>query len=209
MGSNDAELDNEASRPYQNEAALAAGVISGDQQAVLELVRTNTPWMLAVAKRISKDSAVAEDCVQEAYLKIFQNIGKFEERSSLRTWMHRIVVNQALMKLRSQKRTQTDSIDELLPKFDAKGCRVEALWQGMATPEEICENNSRREKVQKKISELPEDYRLVLQLRDIEEFSTRNVAELLGISEQNTKVRLHRARSALKKALEPLLKGEL
>lgn len=191
------------------EATLVAALKAGDEQAAEALVRTEAGRMIAVAKRMLGDHALAEDCVQDAFIKLFRNIQGFEQRSSLRSWVHRIVVNEALMKLRSKRTRGEAPIDELLPEFDENACRIEGPWQYLATPEEIFARQDRRSLVLAKIDELPESYRVVLLLRDIEELSTREVADGLGLSEANVKVRLHRARSALKKLLEPLLKGEV
>ena len=198
-----------ADTPATIETELVAALEAGDKTAAEVLVRTHGPWMLAVARRVVGDSALAEDCVQEAFFNAFHKIRDFEERSSLKSWLHRIVVNQALMKLRARRNRNEAPIDELLPAFDANACRVEGSWQYLATPEEIFEREDRRALIHAKINELPESYRQILQLRDIEELTTRQVAEGLGLSETNVKVRLHRARSALKKLLEPVLKGEL
>ena len=192
-----------------SEASLIEGLRAGEERAAEQLVRTHGGWMLAVSRRIAGDSALAEDCVQEAFLKALRSIESFGGRSSLKTWLHRIVVNQTLMKLRSRKSKAESPLDELLPAFDENACRIEGAWETLATPEEICERQDMRALVQAKINALPESYRLVLQLRDIEEMTTQEVAEALGLSEANVKVRLHRARSALKKLLEPLLKGDL
>ena len=191
------------------EASLIVALKAGDKGAAETLVRTHAPWMVAVAKRVLADHAFAEDCVQEAFINVFRKIDDFEERSSLKTWLHRIVVNQALMRLRSRHNRPEAQIDELLPTFDENAWRIEGPWQFLASPDEVFERKDRRAFIHSKISELPESYRVILQLRDIEELTTREVAEGLGLSEANVKVRLHRARSALKKLLEPLLKGEL
>ncbi len=195
--------------PALSEDALIEALKAGEARAAELLVRQHGGWMLAVARRIAGDAALAEDCVQEAFLAALKRIDRFERRSSLKTWLHRIVVNQTLMKLRSRKAKAEAPIDALLPAFDESACRIEGPWESLATPEEIYEREDRRALVQAKIAALPEGYRLVLQLRDIEELTTREVAEALGLTEANVKVRLHRARSALKKLLEPLLKGEL
>ena len=192
-----------------SEDSLVAALKAGDKQAAEVLVRSEAGRMIAVAKRMLGDHALAEDCVQDAFIKLFRNIDGFEQRSSLRSWVHRIVVNEALMKLRSKRTRGEASIDELMPEFDENACRIEGPWQYLATPEEIFARQDRRALVLTKIQELPESYRVVLLLRDIEELSTREVADGLGLSEANVKVRLHRARSALKKLLEPLLKGEV
>ncbi|NND50380.1 MAG: sigma-70 family RNA polymerase sigma factor [Rhizobiales bacterium] len=192
-----------------SEPSLVAALKAGDESAAETLVRSHAPWMLAVARRITGSSATAEDCVQDALINALRNIGDFEERSSLKSWLHRIVINQALMKLRARRTRNESPIDDLLPTFDETSCRVEGAWQFLATPDQVFESAERRELVHEKIGELPETYRLVLQLRDIEEMTTREVADALGLTETNVKVRLHRARSALKKLLEPLLRGEL
>lgn len=189
--------------------ALVEDLKAGHERAAEQLVRSHGPWMLSVARRITLDRALAEDCVQEALVKALNAIGKFEGRSALKSWLHRIVVNQALMKLRTRTRLSEDSIDGLLPAFDENTCRIEAPWQRIAGPDEIVEQANLREFVHARIDELPESYRIVLQLRDIEELTTQEVADMLDLSESNVKVRLHRARSALKKLIEPLLRGEV
>lgn len=172
-------------------------------------VRTNVGWMLAVTRRILRDDTHAEDCVQNAFSNIFNNLESFRGESSLRTWMHRIVVNQALMWLRKHKRLNETPIDDLLPKFDEDGCRTELRWTNFVTPETLMQRTQTNQTVLTQISKLPDNYRTVLLLRDIEELSISEAAEILKISEANVKVRVHRARSALKKLLEPLLRGEL
>ena len=192
-----------------DEALLIERLRTGCNRAAERLVRDHAGWMLSVARRYVKEDALAEDCVQEAFLSAFSNIDKFEGRSSLKTWLHRITVNAALMKLRSLRRNDSQSIDELLPEFDANDCRIEAPWHHMATPAELLEREDVRALIAAKIGELPNGYRIILLLRDIEERSTTEVAELLGLSESNVKVRLHRARTALKKLLEPILRREV
>lgn len=181
---------------------------AGDNAARERFVRANISWMLALARRLTQDPALAEDCVQEAFFNAFRHIDGFQQRSSLRTWLHRILVNQAMSKLRTRERKREASIDEFMPLFDQNACRIEAPWPSIADPEEILDREDRRQLVQMKIEELPDSFRIIVQLRDIEELSTREVAEGLGLSEANVKVRLHRARSALKKLLEPMLRGE-
>ena len=209
MNARDKDEDKTIASAPASDESLIADLKAGDRDAAETLVRTHASWMLAVARRIAGDRALAEDCVQDALINALNKIGDFEGRSSLKSWLHRIVVNQALMKLRSKRSRNEAPIDPLLPAFDEQACRIEGPWEYLATPEEIFERESRRRLVQDKIAELPEAYRMILQLRDIEGWSTREVAEALALSEANTKVRLHRARSALKKLLEPVLKGDI
>lgn len=167
-------------------------------------------WMLAVAKRIVLDTAIAEDVAQEAFSNVFRNLASFRGDSSLKTWIHRIVVNQALMALRKQRRRNEQPIEELLPQFDGYGCRIDettVLSQLAETPEAMLMSSDRKQQVLSSIERLPENYRIVLMLRDIEELSTSEVAEVTGLTEANVKVRLHRARAALKKLLSPFFEG--
>jgi RNA polymerase sigma-70 factor (ECF subfamily) len=165
--------------------------------------------MLNVARRMLKNDAAAADSVQEAFISAFANIDKFESRSTLKTWLHRIVVNKCLMQLRSKKQKAEDSLDKWMPSFDNNNCRIEEPWTRLLSADEICESRQLSTAVQTAIQDLPEHFRIVLHLRDIEGFSTAEVAENLGITESNVKVRLHRGRSALKLILEPVLRGHI
>ena len=163
--------------------------------------------MLATATRLLGDPALAEDCVQESFISAFNNLDRFEGRSGVGTWLHRITVNACLMKLRSRRRKAEEPIDDLLPTFDENGCRIEPAWKSTRSVEDLVAEQQVRELVMEKIGELPDSYRIVLVLRDIEELDTREVAEILDTTEGAVKVRLHRARAALKKLLEPILRG--
>jgi RNA polymerase sigma-70 factor (ECF subfamily) len=174
-----------------------------------QMVRDNIVWMLRLAERLLGDRGLAEDAVQDAFISAFKGLEKFEGRASLKTWLHRITVNAALTKLRQSKRRAEQSIDPDLPEFDQYDCRIEMPWQHMATLDEVIQNEDLCKTVNACIDTLPDSYRIVLQLRDIEGYDTREVAEQLEISEANVKVRLHRARAALKKRLEPILRGEM
>lgn len=198
----------EGTTTIDGEQETLDGLRNGGAAGAERFVRQHIGWMRALAFRMLGDPGLADDCVQDAFIKAFRNIGDFEGRSSLKTWLHRITVNEALMKLRSVERRREDPIDDLLPEFDQNQCRIEAPWGSIPTPAELLERKSTRTLVVSKIQELPEDYRIVLQLRDIEELTTTEAAELLGISESNVKVRLHRARAAFKRLLEPILRGE-
>jgi len=175
---------------------------------IAHLVRTHSDWMLGAAFRILRDRAHAEDAVQVAFTKIWSKIHAFEGRSALQTWMHRIVVNEALMTLRKIKRRNELSIGDLLPVFDESGCRVELESNSPATPETLLSRRQTHNNVRDAIMALPDNYRLVLCLRDIEGFSTVETSKALELSEANVKVRLHRARAALKTLLESHIKGQ-
>jgi RNA polymerase sigma-70 factor (ECF subfamily) len=151
---------------------------------------------------------LAEDAVQMAFVNVFTNLESFDGRSQLKTWMHRIVVNQALMSLRKEKQMQSMPIHALYPEFDQYGCRMEDNWTTFVNPETLLQKTQMHQNVASQIDQLPEKYRTVLVLRDIEELSTAEVAVALDMSKENVKVTLHRARAALKILLEPLFRGE-
>ncbi len=156
--------------------------------------------MLSVARRFLSEHD-ARDAVQEAFLSAFESIEQFNGGAMLSTWLHRIVVNAALMQLRRRRRKPEQSIDELLPCFDAGGSWAENGRQTVTT-EEILEGRDTRAMVRRCIAKLPQSYRVVLMLRDIEELDTAETAKLLGLSLNIVKVRLHRARQALRTLIE-------
>jgi RNA polymerase sigma-70 factor (ECF subfamily) len=196
-------LDNAARR---GEIALIEHLRSGDGPATERFVREHAGWMLALAQRYVRDASHAEDCVQEAFLQAFRSIGAFEGRSALKSWLYRIVVNTALMKLRARRSAIEQPVEDILPHGDRDCCRMQASWAEMATPHEILERKEVRDLVIAKMMELPDGYRIVLLLRDIEGMSTEETARALAMTEGAVKVRLHRARAAFKMLVEPVLK---
>ena len=195
-------LEPSSSPALVDEAQLLVQVKSGDPAACETLVRRFGGRMLAVAQRLLRNEDDAHDALQDAFLSAFRSIHQFEGQSQLGTWLHRIVVNASLMKLRARKRRRDCSIEEILPTFDEDGHRrhVRAAWQ--AESEAILERQELRAVIRRKIDLLPEDYRSVLLLRDIEELNTEETAGVLGISPGAVKTRLHRARMALRGLLE-------
>jgi RNA polymerase sigma-70 factor (ECF subfamily) len=182
-------------------------VLNGDPQGFEELVRRCGPRMLATARRMLRSEEDAEDAVQEAFLSAFKGMDGFAGEAQLSTWLHRIVVNAALMKLRGKRRRPEASIEDLLPRFDDRGEWLEPQSRWSAPGEEILERRESRELVRRAIDRLPLSYRRVLLLRDIEDLDTEEAAAVLGISPNAVKVRLHRARQALRTLLEAELGG--
>lgn len=183
---------------------MVAALRSGDAAAFEAVVRIYGGRMLVVARQILASEDEAQDALQDAFITAFKGIGRFEGKSKLSTWLHRVVVNAALMRLRTRRRKREQSIEDLLPAF------LEDGHQARPTPEW---NHSALAGIQRKetqaavracIDRLPDDYRAVLLLRDIYELDTAETAARLEITEANVKVRLHRARQALKTLLEPL-----
>lgn len=184
--------------------ALLARLRAGEPQAFTEFVTNLGPRLLSSARRILRNEEDARDATQEAFAKAFSALEGFEGRSSLATWLYRILVNQCLMMLRKKRRHKEVALDALMPEFDIDQCRVEPMWQLSKSVDELIEQKHVRDTIHAAIERLPEKARIVLLLRDIEELSTIEVAEFLEISEGSVKVRLHRARAALKKLLEPI-----
>lgn len=179
----------------------------GVDLAFEEFVRHYGADMFRTAQRLVRDEHDARDCVQDALIQVLRSVEKFEERSSLKTWLHRIVVNAALMKIRARDRRAETSIEELMPAFDDDDCRIEPDGGYSVPIETLLESDQNRALVRGAIDRLPEDYRVVIMLRDIEDNNVNETATLLGVSNAVVKTRLHRARAALKKILEPLLQG--
>jgi RNA polymerase sigma-70 factor (ECF subfamily) len=176
---------------------------AGDAAAFEALVRRETPRLLAVARRLLRNEEDARDAVQDGFVSAIRSLGDFGGRCQVSTWLHRITVNAALMKLRIRRRKPEDSIEELLPSFldDGHHARHPREWRD--TGEALLASREDRAFVRAAIDRLPESYRRVLLLRDIEELDTAEVAQALGVSDNVVKVRLHRARQALRTLLAP------
>src|SRR5688572_20045485 len=184
-----------------DDAALVAALRSRDDQAFEALVRAYGGRLLAVARHLMRDEADAQDVVQTAYLSAFRSIDPFSGASQLSTWLHRIVVNTALMRIRARRRRPEESIEPLLPTFLEDGHHVEQFSEWATPADTLLERKETRAAVRAAIEQLPETYRTVLILRDIEEMSTQAVADALGLTTTTVKVRLHRARVALSAVL--------
>lgn len=190
-----------------NEAEWLSALRSGDNAAFERLVREHAGPMLAVARRFLRCEHDAADAVQDAFLSAMRSIDGFAGNASIGTWLHRIVVNACLMRLRSARSRPATSIESLLPMFDESGHHAQRISSWDA-PSHTLDTAELRGLVRRCIDELPEPYRVVLMLRDIEELDTRDTAERLGISEAAVKVRLHRARQALRTLLDPILRAD-
>jgi RNA polymerase sigma-70 factor (ECF subfamily) len=190
-----------------DEAALLAALRAGDGRAFETLVRLHLDRLLAVTRRILGNEDDARDAVQDAFLSAFRGLDGFGGDSKLATWLHRIAVNAALMKLRRRRRKPEQSIEPLLPTFleDGHPAHPAAPWQTGAA--EVVERKELRQLVRDSIDRLPESYRTVLLLRDIEGLDTDETARLLEVTVGVVKTRLHRARQALRTLLDPHFRG--
>ena len=182
----------------ESDAELVARLQRGDASAFEPIVRAHGGRLLSVARRFLGNDEDAQDAVQDAFIRAYKAIHTFEARAQLSTWLHRIVVNTALMKLRERRRRPTESIDELLPAYTTDGHQAVASrdWS-----DAVLERKETAAIVREAIERLPDQYREVLLLRDLEEKDTAEAAELLGTTSSVVKVRLHRARQALRTLL--------
>jgi RNA polymerase sigma-70 factor (ECF subfamily) len=196
-----------ASAAPPDESALVQALRAGEGPAFEALVRAEAPRLLAVARRFLRDEEDARDAVQEAFLAGFKSIGGFEGGARLSTWLHRIVVNASLMKLRARRRRPEEPIEGLLPAFLEDGHHVARPAEWQAPADLLLEREEVRRLVRECIDRLPESYRTVLLLRDFEEMDTAETALALGLEPATVKTRLHRARQALRGLLEPRLAG--
>ncbi len=189
------------------DAALLERLRAGDEEAFAVFVRANTGRLLAVARRMLRHDADAQDAVQEAFVCAFRSLGSFEGSCRLSTWLHRIAVNACLMRLRRRERKPETPIDDLLPAYEADGHTVEKFRPWDESALERLERDETRGLVRAAIDRLPETYRTALLLRDIEEMDTDETAALLGITPNALKIRVHRARQALRTLLDPHFGG--
>jgi RNA polymerase sigma-70 factor (ECF subfamily) len=186
----------------ERDRALLERLRAGEDEAFRELVEANTGPMLAVARRFLRNEDDARDAVQDAFLSAFRALERFEGDALLSTWLHRITINACLMKLRTRRRRPEGRIDDWLPGFleDGRLAGPRESWQRRA--DAILESQQSRRLVSDAIGRLPDIYRTVLILRDIEGFDTEQTAEALDLTVPAVKTRLHRARQALKGLLD-------
>jgi RNA polymerase sigma-70 factor (ECF subfamily) len=156
--------------------------------------------LLAVARRFLRNDEDARDTVQDALLSAFTRIERFEQRAQLSTWLHRIVVNAALMKLRSRRRKPEELTED--PLGDTTEGAPRLGDSAFAPADALLERRETRALVRRCIDSLPDTYRTVLLLRDIEELDTTETAHVLGVTPIVVRCRLHRARRALRTLLE-------
>jgi len=171
------------------------------------LVRTHTPVLLRVARRFMHSEEDARDALQDAYVSAFRSIDSFAANAQLSTWLHRIVINACLMKLRTQRRHPEEDIEKYLPRFLEDGHQAEPSVAWSESAETALQRTELCGLVRSCIAQLPDTYRIVLLLRDIEELSTDEVAQMLGVTPNAVKIRLHRGRQALRTLLDPHMRN--
>lgn len=184
--------------PFQDDAALLEALRAGDSAALAAVFDAYADRLYRLALGLLQDPVEAEDVVQEAFLTLMTHLDRFEGRSRVGTWLYRVAYNASLDRLRQRQ-------PEPLPEQDSEGPddppMPRALVEWRLTPEEILADAEALAELDQAVAELPEALRAVFILRDIEGLSTAETAEALGISPGAVKVRLHRARLALRERL--------
>jgi len=186
-------------QPVSEEMQLVRRAKRGDVQTFEELVRRYDRNVFRIAQHITQNREDAEDVVQEAFLKAYRNLAKFQEQSKFYTWLVRIAVNEALMKLRRKKPGRTVSLDEEIKTEDDSLPREVADWS--PNPEQMYNQAELRDILTRTIQGLPSGFRTVFVLRDVEGLSTEETAEALELSIPAVKSRLLRARLQLRERL--------
>jgi RNA polymerase sigma-70 factor (ECF subfamily) len=192
-------------QPPDEDAELLARLRAGDEQAFVALVARHHAAMLRLASSFVSSGAVAEEVVQDTWVGVLRGIDGFAGRSSFRTWLLRILVNRA--RSTSVRERRSVAVGDAGPVVDSSRFDASGAW--MSPPQHWIEDSEDRMQAQalaghirKTLGELPERQREVVVLRDVDGLSSREVCEVLEISDANQRVLLHRGRSHLRQALE-------
>jgi RNA polymerase sigma-70 factor, ECF subfamily len=203
--------------PVADDHELVERLRAGDEDAFMDLVRRWSPSMLRVARMYVPSQSVAEEVVQDTWLGVLAGIDRFEERSSLRTWVFRILMNRARTRGQRERRTIPFAAlarDEADGEFaavdperfmgggDGAGAWAAPPVRWWEEPERALGSAEAVELIEREVERLPEMQRLVITMRDLEGLSSEEVRNALDISETNQRVLLHRARSNVRAALE-------
>jgi RNA polymerase sigma-70 factor (ECF subfamily) len=188
----------------RTEAEMIAAILAGETQLYHELIRPYERNVYLMALSYMKNEADAEDVAQEAFVKAFRNLASFRAEARFSTWLISITLNEAKSRLRRKLLVPMDSLDA--PPDDDHNVSPALLRDWREIPSEVLERGEIRQLLQEAIEQLPDIYRRVFLLRDVQEMNINETAEALNISIPSVKVRLHRARMMLQKQLAPQLK---
>jgi RNA polymerase sigma-70 factor (ECF subfamily) len=189
---------------------LVQRLLRGDEAAFRSLVHELQPLLLRLAQTVVRSAAIAEEVVQDTWLAVLQGLTKFAGRSSLKTWIVRILFNRArtraVREVRSLPLSALAADDELCPSIDAfaqdgSWSSAPVAFPEAASPELLLADAEARTLVEEAIAELPEQQRLVIELHDVAELDASEVCQLLNLSDANQRVLLHRARHKVRAAL--------
>ena len=185
--------------PQVDEATLIERVKNGDQEAFEDLVSRYENKVYRLAIKLTRNETLAEEVMQEVFLKIYEKIGTFRGESALSSWIYRIAANACFAKLNLEKRHQHADLDETMPQAEISLQERQDTTQ--ESPDRPLLTGEALSVISRAIERLPEDFRVVLTLRDVEGMSNEDVARILELSVPAVKSRLHRARLLLRKKL--------
>jgi RNA polymerase sigma-70 factor (ECF subfamily) len=195
----------ERGREASVDEALIDRLRAHDAAALETLMERHSARVYRVAFGITRNHSEAEEVVQDVFLTLFRKIDMFEGRAALGTWLYRVAANAALIKRRGKRVELETSLEECLPTFrndgHREGDRAMLVADWSSTPESELLSGEAREILEQALDRMPEHYRALLVLRDVEELANEEVAEILGESVSSVKSRLHRARMALREIL--------
>jgi RNA polymerase sigma-70 factor (ECF subfamily) len=181
-----------------NDKELVGQLLLGDQEAFLEIVNRYSQKVHNLALRITRNSEDTEEVIQDVFVTVYRKISAFKGESAFSSWLYRITANTAFMKLRKRKQTVAVSLEDIKPS-------VKEAWIGERSDQTdinfICSQHQLRDQLELAISKLPEEYRVIFVLRDIDGLSNQEVGEILSLSIPAVKSRLHRSRIMLRKKL--------
>ena len=192
-------IESKVGEPTGDESVLVSAARKGDIGAFEELVRRYDRNVFRIAQHITQNREDAEDVVQDAFLKAYQNLGQFQGQSKFYTWLVRIAVNEALMRLRRRRPERMVSLDEDVKTEEDSMPREIADWT--PNPEQQYNQAELKDILSRTIQGLPTSFRTVFVLRDVEGLSTEETADALGLSIPAVKSRLLRARLQLRERL--------
>lgn len=187
---------------------LVARAVDGDYEAFERIVERYQEKGYRLAWSMVKDDDLAADVVQDAFLNVYRKLDTFKGDSKFSSWIYRVVVNAALMKLRKQKRRSEVQLEALSPSFLDSGHHAGPVSQWRPRADETALNHELREKIIEAVDELEPKYQSVFVLKEVEGLSLQEIGEVMELSVPAVKSRLHRARLFLRATLEPYLASE-
>ena len=191
----------------EGDEALAARAAAGEEPAFEELVSRYQARVYRLACRLTADEGDAKDVLQETFLAAYRGLPAFRGEARFSSWLYRIATNAALMHRRARARRPTESLEVFLPRFDADGAHAAEPpeLRAASRADELLDRRLLAEKARAGLDRLPDIYREAFVLRDLEEMTTQEVAELLGIDPAAVRQRVHRARLMLRGYLSALV----
>ncbi len=191
-----AALLEQAKNEHWSDEEIVGRVLAGETALYELLMRRHNQRIYRIGRAILRDDAEAEDVMQDAYVRAYQNLASFEGRAKFSTWLTRIAVHEALSRVRKRSRFQS-----LEPTDDSQGDAMNIAISPGRSPEQETYDRELAGVLERAVLSLSDEYRVVFMLRDVEGMSTEETAQCLDLTQENVKVRLHRAHGKLRKQL--------